>query len=179
MKSKLVIYNKFVPLAIRELMGEKPYKYIHGYNYQGWTNAFIDTVPELKSINSKADNVEYWPSALEDIIEYLESIRDNPDYINGTLEHEYEYDGYGSSSTLYVNYKYTPTQSEIDKYNEEMEQYNAELEVFKKLQALIKELTKGINVLKKQADDLKKQLKSIQKDLEKAQKAVASAGTNV
>ena len=166
MKKITVKYDRRVPQEIIDLMGDQPYKFIWGYTGALWRDARISAAPELKTtIVYKSDTDSIIDGSFEKVIERLQSYINDPDYISGRFETEYDYD-YGYETSLVVETKCTPTEKELDLYNKNIEIYNSELVVWNKLENIIESIMKAEKNITKQQKiaKLKKELQKLEKE---------------
>lgn len=136
MKTKEVKYNYAVPESIQNLMGTKPYKYIHNYN-TCW-EASVIREPEILNTTKTTryditDLQEH--GSIETLIDALQGIRESEDYISSYIDCDYDYDGY--SYSIMVEKKRHFTEKEQIAYDKAVVEFEEEKKIFALLQELI------------------------------------------
>jgi len=168
-ESKTIInYHKSVPQEIIDLMGDKSYRYIWRYNSNLWRTVTIVPAPTPPptqiTINVDESNLE---GTLEQAIEKLQSYINNPDYVAGQLyincNSGDEY--YTSRLVCEITQKRTPSEKEIEIYNQLKSIYDEELKIYKKLKQIVDSKVKSEKLLEKENE-----IKYLEKKLAKLKK---------
>lgn len=151
-----IFYHPSVPKSIVDLMGDKTYRYIRGYNGMDWPAATLAEPPKMKTERRDYRSI---PSLLKGTIEEsvfaMNKILDDPQYISSEISYEFD--------EVYITLKAIINSEEQAKFAEEIAEYEQEERIFAQLKELIDQNYESYNFWKVRYDEVNAELSNIKK----------------
>lgn len=145
-------YHFSVPKEIVELMGDKQYAYIRGFDNAQWPGAYMEPKPELVTTSLKFYTMpQVFGYSLEDSLQKIQDILNDPNYLASEIDFR---DGDVAITSRNEN-------PETNKFLERIKRYEEEEQLFEKLKALIADLSIGYNYWKTAYEEKVKELNEI------------------
>jgi hypothetical protein len=145
-------YHFSVPKEIVELMGDKQYAYIRGFDNREWPGAYMEPKPELKTTSLNFYTLpQLFGYSLEDSLISIQDALNDPNYVSSDIDFR---DGDVSITSRIDN-------PETDEFLERIKKYEEEEQLFEKLKVLIADLSGDYNYWKTAYEEKTRELDEI------------------